>query len=251
VHHPHLHCLIPAGGLSTDQTRWIACRNSFFLSVRVLGSLFRGKYLALLEQSFRAGQLRFHGQLEALGEEEAFRRLLKEARRKKWVVYAKPPFGGPEQVLKYLARYTHRVALANSRLVQISDQEVVFTYKDYAEASRRKTLSLPPEEFIRRFLLHTLPKGFVRIRRYGLLANGQRETLLARCQALLATGARAEAASIPKPEPANDPPSNESPGHDPQSRLCPACGQGRLRVIEILPRPSGPWSRAPPLPRAA
>jgi hypothetical protein len=250
VHHPHLHCLIPAGGLSADQTRWVACRDSFFLSVRVLGRLFRGKYLALLEESFRAGHLRFHGRLEALGEENAFRRLLREARRKNWVVYAKPPFGGPEQVLKYLARYTHRVALANSRLLQISDQEVVFTYKDYADGSRRKTLSLEPEEFIRRFLLHTLPKGFVRIRRYGLLANGQRETLLARCRAVLGTGAQAEAASHLQPEP-GDPPSNESPGHDPQSRLCPACGKGRLRVIEILPRPSAQRSRAPPLPRAA
>lgn len=251
AHHPHLHCLVPAGGLSLDRSRWIPCRNSFFLSVRVLSRLFRGKYLALLEQSFHAGQLRFHGQLEALGEEQAFRRLLNQVRQNKWVVYAKPPFGGPEQVLKYLARYTHRVALANSRIVQISDQAVLFSYKDYADASRPKTLCLKPEEFIRRFLLHTLPRGFVRIRRFGLLANAQRETRLARCRELLAPGPPDETASTPQGAPANGSASDELPDHESQLRLCPFCAQGRLRVLEILPRPSSRWSRAPPRSRAA
>ncbi len=188
LHHPHLHCLVPAGGLSLDQRRWIACRRGFFLPVRVLGALFRARYLALLEKSFREGKLLFHGRLAPLADPSAFARLLRRARRQKWVVYAKAPFGGPEPVLKYLARYTHRIAISNSRLLAMTDQAVSFRYKDYVHGGREQTMRLAPGEFLRRFLLHVLPRGFVRIRRYGLLANAQREKQLARCRTLLGAG---------------------------------------------------------------
>jgi hypothetical protein len=238
--HPHLHCLVPAGGLSADQQRWVPSRNGFFLPVAVLRKLFRGKYLALLEESFHAGELRFHGQLKHLAEPPAFQRLLKQARRIKWVVYAKPPFGSSEQVLKYLARYTHRVAISNARLVRVTDQAVVFTYKDYSDGSRHKTVSLEPAEFIRRFLLHTLPKRFVRIRRYGLLANGRCESLLTRCRTLLGTPA-----SVVATVESGVGTTLELPQQ--KEKICSACGKGRLRLVGILPTCRGQWSRAPPI----
>jgi hypothetical protein len=249
THHPHLHGLVPAGGLSEDGCRWIACRNGYFLSVEVLGALLRGTYLALLEESFQQGKLVFHGSLAPLAEPGAFARLLAEARKTKWVVYAKAPFGGPERVLKYLARYTHRIAIANSRLLSVEEETVTFTYKDYARGGREETMRLAGVEFVRRFLLHVLPKGFVRIRRYGILANAERERSLARCRAVLGGGA---AGTLPSE---GEAPSAESQdGRREESgkpKRCPLCGEGRLLwVAEVAPL-RGRWSRAPPCRRGS
>lgn len=240
-HHPHLHCVVPAGGLSPDGSRWVACRPNFFLPVRVLSRLFRGKLLALLQGAFDDGRLSFHGSLEALAHPPAFARLLARARRTEWVVYAKPPFGGPEQVLKYLARYTHRVALSNRRLLSLEGGVVAFRYKDYARGRRVRTLRLDAPEFIRRFLFHVLPKRFVRIRRYGLLANAHREAKLARCRELLgaardAAPATEATAATPAGDRAHDPP------HLPR---CPACSEGRMRRVQTLLASKLP--RSPPL----
>jgi hypothetical protein len=184
-HHPHLHCVVTGGGLSCDGDGqvheapcWRSCRPGFFLPVRVLGRLFRGKFLAGLKQAHRDGRLGFHGRLGALADPAAFSAWLTPLYQADWVVYAKAPFGGPAQVLKYLARYTHRVAISNQRLLDVSDGHVTFRYKDYADDHRKKTMTLSAEEFLRRFLLHVLPRGFVKIRHYGLLANRHREANL-------------------------------------------------------------------------
>jgi putative transposase/transposase-like zinc-binding protein len=184
-HHPHLHCIVPGGGLSPDQTRWIACRPGFFLPVRILSRRFRALFLAQLQVTFAAGELRFSGALAALTEPEAFAARLGAMRGTEWVVYAKPPFAGPEQVLAYLGRYTHRVAIANSRLTQLSGSQVSFTWKDYRHHGRTKVMTLAADEFMRRFLQHTVPDGFHRIRHVGFLANGHRMAKLALCRALL------------------------------------------------------------------
>lgn len=184
-HHPHLHCLIPGGGLSPDGLRWISCRRGFFLPVRVLGHLFRGKFLDLLKTAFEDGKLHFHGSLEPLRDAAEFRSYLRPLYKKPWVVYSKPPFGGPAVVLKYLARYTHRVAISNSRLVSMSGANVTFTWKDYRHGGKHGILTLDGVEFLRRFLLHILPRGFVRVRHYGLLANRCRQAKLAICRRLV------------------------------------------------------------------
>src|SRR2546421_5907009 len=181
THHPHVHMIVPGGGISLDGTRWVACRPGFFLPVGVLSRLFRRLFLQDLQNAFGAGKLRFFSNLANLAEPQAFARRLAELRRLDWVVYAKPPFGGPKQVLAYLGRYTHRIAIANSRLISLSDGEVRFTWKDYRQAGKTKVMTLAADEFIRRFLLHTLPDGFHRIRHYGFLANGSRSDHLARC----------------------------------------------------------------------
>src|SRR5262249_18870880 len=165
--HPHLHCVVPGGGLAPDGSRWVSCRPGFFLPVRVLSRLFRGQFLAFLEDAFRQNQLRLHGQLEGVADVRAFPRLAEELRAEEWVVYAKPPFGGPEQVLTYLARYTHRVAISKHRLVKVENDRVFFHDKDYADDNTQKTMSLEAVEFIRRFLQHVVPSGFVRIRHFG------------------------------------------------------------------------------------
>ena len=247
IHHPHLHCLVPAGGLAPGEGRWISCRAGFFLPVRVLGALFRGKYLALLEQSFRRGQLVFHGQLRGVADPTAFGRLLKQARRKKWVVYAKPPFAGPEPVLKYLARYTHRIALSNDLLLGIDETAVTFTWKDYRHGARSEPMRLDPVEFVRRFLLHALPRGFVRIRRYGILSNAQRQQRLTRCRELLGLDEGSPTSSDATP--------SESLDHEPQERngasargiVCDACQQGRMRTLEWILPLHHPAARAPPV----
>jgi hypothetical protein len=249
LHHPHLHCLVPAGGLAPGDERWIACRRGFFLPVRVLGALFRGRYLALLETAGREGRLRFHAQLQALADPVVFARLLRQARRKKWVVYAKPPFGGPEPALKYLARYTHRIAISNARLTSLTEAAVTFTWKDYRQGSRQRSMQLAPCEFIRRFLLHALPKGFVRIRRFGLLANCQREARLARCRALLDERQPLSPVEEPGRDDADAAASQKT--NAPRERRCGACGQGRLRTVEVLPPARGGWCRAPPSPACA
>ncbi len=191
-HHPHLHCIVPGGGLSPDQTHWIACRPGFFLPVRVLSRCFRQLFLAQLQAAFAAGELRFSGALAVLVEPDAFAERLGTLQGKEWVVYAKPPFAGPEQVLAYLGRYTHRVAIANSRLTQMADGQVSFTWKDYRQQGKVKVMTLAADEFIRRFLQHTVPDGFHRIRHTGFLANSHRTAKLALCRTLLA---------VPPPEP--------------------------------------------------
>lgn len=170
-HHPHVHCIVPGGGIAPDQERWVSCRPGFFLPVRILSRLFRGKFLHHLRRAYNNQQLSFHGQIQSLDCAATFRDYLAPIQQKEWVVYAKPPFGGPAQVLKYLARYTHRVAIANSRLVRLNDGQVSFLWKDYQHGCKRKVMTITAVEFIRRFLLHVLPKSFVRIRYYGFLAN--------------------------------------------------------------------------------
>ena len=209
-YHPHLHCIVPGGGPSPDGSRWIACRPGFFLPVRVLSRLYRRLFLQALRAAFEAGQLQFFGDLADLADPPAFARLLAVAQDRDWVVYAKPPFGGPEQVLAYLSHYTHRVAIANSRLVGMDGGRVTFRWRDYRHGRRPRRMTLDADEFIRRFLLHTLPDGVHRIRHYGFLANGQRATRLAACRALLAarvpattvrTGPAMKAAPVPHPCP--------------------------------------------------
>ena len=230
LHHPHLHCVVAGGGLSADGSRWITCRPNFFLPVRVLARLFRRLFLAFLEKAFDAKKLTFCGRLEPLGECRAFQRHLAPARKAEWWVYAKPPFAGPEHVLAYVARYTHRVAISNNRLLDIEEGKVRFSWKDYRNGSRQKTMTLAADEFIRRFLLHVLPEGFQRIRYYGFLANRYREQKLARCRQLLA---------MPQPEPPDDHAATDY--RDQYEELtgaslteCPACQRGRMVIIEVL-----------------
>jgi len=228
-HHPHIHCVVPGGGPSLDGTRWIACRPGFFLPVRVLSRLFRRRFLQGLQNAFDAGKLRFFGNLAGLADPTAFTVRLHELRRINWVVYAKPPFGGPKQVLAYLGRYTHRVAIANSRLLSVSDSKVHFTWKDYRQDGKTKVMTLDADEFIRRFLLHTLPDSFHRIRHYGFLANGARGDNLARCRRLLDArdpGAR---------EPADNHPEGDRPLTAADFAICHDCG-GTMRRTATVPR---------------
>jgi len=213
-YHPHLHCIVPGGGPSPDGSRWVACRPNFFLPVRVLSRLFRRLFLQALRAAFEAGQLQFFGDIAECADPQAFARLLTTASRRDWVVYAKPPFGGPAQVLAYLSRYTHRVAIANSRLISMEDGKVTFRWRDYRHGRRPRRMTLDAGEFIRRFLLHTLPDGVHRIRHYGFLANGQRAARLTACRALLAAGTPEAALRV---RPATSP--------APVSRPCPCCGQ--------------------------
>jgi hypothetical protein len=229
-HHPHVHCVVPGGGLSPDGARWIACPPGFFLPVRVLSRVFRGKFLALLRNAFDQGKLSFHGKLGLLANADEFQHLLSASARTEWVVYAKPPMGGPEQVLKYLARYTHRVAISNRRLIALEDGEVTFHWKDYAHGGGQKTMTLKATEFIRRFLLHVLPTGFVRIRHYGFLADRVCREKLARCRALLGVEAAPVAvASEPSTEP------KETVEGVPGANVCPSCGTGRMVIVASFP----------------
>ena len=183
--HPHVHCVVPAGGLSPDHTRWVRSRDNYFLPKKVLRKIFRGKFVDALEQAFQNGQLRFEGDLKLLAQPKIFAAWLRPLFRQDWVVYLKRPFGGPEYVLHYLGRYTHRVAISNHRLVSLTDGQVTFRWRDSAHHNEQKLLSLSLDEFLCRFLLHILPKGFVRIRNFGFLANRKRATLLPLCFQLL------------------------------------------------------------------
>jgi hypothetical protein len=216
--HPHVHCVVPGGGLSLDHARWVSSRSRFFLPVKVLSHVFRGKFVAGLRRAFRKRKLSFHGACLPLSNEKAFAVFLRTLFREDWVVYAKAPFGGPEHVLQYLARYTHRVAISNHRIVDVNDTHVAFRWKDYAHHRKRRTMSLTHEEFLRRFLQHVLPKGFPRIRYFGFLANRRRAESLPRCCALLA--------HVPRIPPA-------VPASDSELWRCPCC-QGPMRVIERL-----------------
>jgi hypothetical protein len=232
LHHPHLHCVIPGGGLSPDGRRWIPCRNGFFLHVRVLSRLFRRLFLEHLQTAFNSGQLHFSSALHELQQEHAFARYLTPVRNQEWYVYAKPPFAGPQQVLDYVGRYTHRVAISNNRLLDIDNGQVSFTWKDYRDNNCQKIMPLSAAEFIRRFLLHVLPNGFQRIRYYGFLSNRYRQQKLAQCRQLL---------GMPTPE---ETPDQSQPAQDYRDRYeeltgsslraCPLCHQGRMVLCETL-----------------
>jgi hypothetical protein len=229
-HHPHVHCIVAGGGLSPDRSRWIACRPGFFLPVRVLSCLFRRLFLSQLDTAFRAGRLRFFNALAPLADPATFAQHLAALRRIDWVVYAKAPFDGPEQVLAYLGRYTHRVAIANDRLIKLKDGCVSFRWRDYRHGAHNKVMTLTAEEFIRRFLLHTLPDGFQRIRYYGFLANGHRAERLALCRRWLAVAPPAP----PPPAPGFRERYRQLTGCD--LDICPCCG-GTMRRLGALPQP--------------
>jgi len=238
--HPHLHCVIPGGGLSFDAERWVSCRDGFFLPVRILSRLFRGKFIAQLQHAFHHDKLEFHGRLQDLRHPKAWEGWLETLRNKNWVVYAKPPFGGPRQVLKYLARYTHRVAIANRRLLSTDDGKVTFRRKDYANGNRQRIMTLDAVEFLRRFLLHVLPKGFMRVRYYGFLANRHRADKLERIRFLLGQQPLCVGSGPPAIQPGEDPAEHELLDN---SQLCPHCEKGRLRVVAPLPvKPLPSWS---------
>jgi hypothetical protein len=242
LHHPHVHCVVPGGGLSPDRRRFVSCRTlrsgkPFFLPVRVLSRLFRGLFLDALQRAFCHGDLRFSAAIARLADPLAFAELLRSCRKLEWVVYAKPPFGGPDQVLSYLSRYTHKIAISNDRLVALEHGRVTFRYKDYRTGDAKRTMVLDAHEFIRRFLLHVLPDHFVRIRHYGFLANRHRAHELALCRHIL---------RMPAPPPRDTPaPSWDAQllqltGTDPLE--CPSCHAGRLVIVLPLtlaqpPRP--------------
>src|SRR6201997_272815 len=232
LHHPHLHCVVTGGGLSADGSQWISCRAGFFLPVGVLSRLFRRLFLECLLKAFDAGKLQFFSSLESLRDRCSFLDYLAPLREAQWVVYAKRPFAGPEQVLDYVGRYTHRVAISNNRLLDIAEGKVTFRYKDYRHDAQQKTMTLEAEEFIRRFLLHVLPEGFQRIRYYGFLANRYRQQKLARCRDLLAMPALQPATS----EASKDYSERYKELTGSSLWECPVCHQGRMLVIETLLR---------------
>ena len=230
-HHPHLHCVVPGGGIALDQRRWIWCRRQFLFPVKVLSRLFRAKFVAYLKTAFRDGKLGFHGELKSLSQRRNFVEWLSPVAGTEWVVYAKPPFGGPRQVLKYLARYTHRVAISNQRLISLENDRVTFRWKNYARGNQPATMTLKAVEFVRRFLLHVLPRGFVKVRHFGLLANRGRRRNLALCRKLLVASSSAR---------------DFHPAHDrladqmetDQRDRCPRCRAGHMRRLEtLLPQP--------------
>jgi hypothetical protein len=231
-HHPHVHCVVPAGGLASDHTRWIRPRYRFFLPVGVLGRVFRGKFTAALKRAFSQGKLGFFGQMRTLAQPKAFHSLLRQAYRHEWVVYAKRPFGGPDHVLRYLGAYTHRVAISNHRLVGFEDGKVTFRWRDSAHKNKKRLMALPVNEFLRRFLLHLLPKGFMRIRHFGFLANRRRAKLLPLCFALLGVTQPAEQIAVGSSSP------------HPEFWVCPQCG-GAMVIVERL---AGAQTRVRPPP---
>jgi hypothetical protein len=236
MHHPHVHCVIPAGGIAEDGKQWIACRKEFFLPVRVLSRVFRGKFIHGLKRAFLRGQLTFHGGLSELAEPKAFEQLLDQAVRHDWVVYAKQPFGSPSAVLKYLARYTHRVAISNQRLISFQDGQVAFRWKDYAHGGRPGLMQLAAIEFLRRFLLHVLPSGFMKIRHYGFLANRVRTAKLDLCRRLLQV--EVSQSVCPEETTRSEAQDSDTSGAAPSTvRVCPECRQGRMHVVSrIVPQ---------------
>jgi Putative transposase/Transposase zinc-binding domain len=230
MHHPHLHCLVPGGGISPDGRRWVACRPGFFLPVRVVSRLFRGLFLHYLTKAFTSGELNFFAAQRHLHEPAAFRRHLAPVRKTDWVVYAKRPFAGPRQVLDYVGRYTHRVAISNSRLLSIDNSQVCFRWKDYRRDNHHGTMTLEAGEFIRRFLIHVLPDGFQRIRYFGFLANCHRARKLALCRELLVMQPVAPTMS--------DPPRDYRDRHEALTgvslRVCPHCRRGAMVVVKVI-----------------
>jgi hypothetical protein len=233
MHHPHVHAIVTGGGLSADGTRWIHGKQSkrrkpFFAPGKVLSRVFRGKFIGMLKRAFASGQLGFFGRLKSLGDQAAFEQLLSKAVRHDWIVYAKRPFSSPARVLKYLARYTHRVAISNRRLVELRNGRVSFRYKDYSDDQQSKVLPLSSCEFMRRFLMHTLPSGFVRIRYYGFLANRYRNERLEKCRDLLGV------MSVPASTLKETQTTAENSDRVPSPKTCPACGRQSLVIIDVL-----------------
>jgi hypothetical protein len=220
-HHPHIHCVLAAGGLAPEHSRWISSHRSFFLPIKVLSRVFRGKFVAGLRTAFRLGTLQFHGHLIPLAQPRTFASWLRLLFRHDWVVYAKRPFGSPEHALRYLGNYTHRVAISNHRLVALTDATVTFRWRDSAHGNKKRLMTLPVDEFLRRFLLHLLPRGFVRIRNFGFLANRQRARLLPLCFSLLRSSDSTPAAASPAPDRPHSP------------WKCPVCG-ATMHVFERL-----------------
>jgi hypothetical protein len=231
LHHPHLHCVVPGGGLSPDRSQWLPCRQGFFLPVRVLSRLFREKFLCYLKQAFQQGKLQFFSDLKPLADPKAFGRFLRRNRQHEWVVYAKPPFGGPAQVLDYLGRYTHRIAISNHRLMAFQDGKVTFQYRNRKKQNRIRSMTLEAHEFIRRFLTHVLPNRFAKIRYFGFLANRHRRQRLSLCRQLLNVA----------------PPDTDPQLLDWKSRhqaltgqsldICPVCHKGHMHLAQLLPPP--------------
>src|SRR5262245_57376096 len=242
-HHPHLHCVLPAGGVAPDGTRWLPCRPHFFLPVRVLSRRFRRLYLAGLEQLYAQGHLTLIGRCRALADPPPWQRFLADVRAIEWAVYAKEPLQAPQHVLTYLARYTHRVAIANHRLVALEDGQVTFRYKDYRRGHRLRTLTLDAVEFLRRLMLHVPPRGFHRLRHFGFLANRVRQEKLAQCRALLGHASplqvRDEAAHCEAPAV-----SAQEPG-----ARCPVCQHGQMQLVQTLYRQPAACDLAVPMPR--
>jgi putative transposase/transposase-like zinc-binding protein len=234
--HPHLHCIVTGGALSKDESRWTSCRRGYLFPVRALSQVFRGKYCNFLRRAFEHGRLRGAEALPMLASGESFLRYLHELKQQAWVVYAKRPFAGPEQVIEYIGRSTHRVAISNQRIVALESNTVSFRWKDYRDGGRVKVMTLSAQEFIRRFLLHVLPPEFVRLRHYGVLANGRRKSKLARCRELLASGAEVygqEKAKTEAATPEVQPTENEG-------TVCERCGVGRMQRRGDLPPACGP-----------
>ncbi len=234
THHPHVHCLVPGGGVALAGQRWIGCKPNFLLSVRALSNTFRRLFLDGLEAAFRGSELGLFGDLAFLAEPSAFVEHVCALRKSPFVVYAKPPFGGPERVLAYLARYTHRTAIANSRLIDVTDDEVAFSYKDYRQGRRQRVMRLAPHEFIRRFLLHVLPDAFHRIRHYGFLANGDRGEKLAQVRELLDVEPKPEENADPVQTTSSEPQADAAP-----FARCPDCGGLMRRIQRLEPEPAG------------
>lgn len=229
--HPHIHCVVPGGGLSPDGSSWIPCKRGFLVSVKVLAKLFRGKFLDYLKQAFQDNKLSFYGKNKCLEMPEKFQRLIDEAYSKEWVVYAKKPFAGPKQVLQYLGKYTHRVAISNYRIVDVKDDTVMFKWKDYKDTGTMKTMSLPVAEFMRRFLLHVIPKRFVKIRFYGILSNRNKKEMLSSCRELLNDDSNTDESV------------NENLGTEQGIMtgltekdyfLCPECQKGHMIVVMVI-----------------
>jgi Putative transposase/Transposase zinc-binding domain len=237
-HHPHVHCVVPAGGLSPDHTRWVHLPNPrFFLPEGVLSEVFRRKFVASLREAHASGRLQFHGLLRGLAHPRLFQSLIRQLHGPDWVVYCKPPFGGPEQVLRYLGAYTHRVAISNHRLVSFTDDQVTFRWRDSAHHNKKRLLTLPADEFLRRFLLHVLPRGFVRIRHFGFLASRRRGALVPLCKSLIGGGPPGPPQSLPAP---SDKPSQPAPLWN-----CPVC-RGPMVLIRRLTSAQMKTLRSPP-----
>jgi hypothetical protein len=232
-HHPHVHCVVPGGGLSPDGQRWISCRPGFFLPVRVLSRLFRRLFLESLQKAFDSGKLQFFAALEPLRERLEFTRQMARTKNSEWVVYVNRPFAGPAQVLDYVGRYTHRVAISNNRLLDIENDQVRFQWKDYRDGDQIKTMTLSADEFIRRFLLHVLPDGFQRIRYYGFLGNRNRQHKLDQCRRLLGM-------LLPDHNSASPPEKDYRDHYEDLTgcslRRCPKCQHGRMVSVAILPK---------------
>jgi hypothetical protein len=243
LHHPHLHCVVPGGGISPDGTRWIPCRPRFFLPIRVLSCLFRRLFLKYLQEAFDAGKLRFFSSLEPLRDPQVFRRHLDRVRNVKWVVYAKAPFAGPEQVVDYIGRYTQRVAISNHRIVGIGNGQVSFNWRDYRDNNRQKIMTLSAEEFIRRFLLHVLPGGFHRIRYYGFLGNRHRKEKLEHCRHLLGMTPNERSSQA---QPCQDYRDRYEKLTGRSLRECPVCHRGRMITVRLLAKNRSPPAIAMP-----